>query len=1359
MKDNNWIKAQRVGLISALIRSWPNQNFRDIQTENNLNILLLEELKDIKMNTFPPWVLFELSRLKDYPIINELEKLLKEKNIDANKSYIIDKNMTDTNDNSIIKRAQIWSIALLKGDIESKRLLDYGHQLFSDSIWYDIRKNQEKLNEFTDSIEKLRMINIDVFNESNSRFNSISKILSLLNEELYAHQIANILYHNQFCWPLLVLGDPELSISLPIAVEINYDGENMIRTKPPKSEIETGIDFSQWIKNNNLKKAKEVGYMLWRSKHGHYGGRKGRYSYRKMAEDMSLTFDFRIAQLMGNKIFEKIDRDCFSIEGNSADSCLAQAVLDKLLGGFSLGYAAITGEVKEFNNNYDFKFSEILSPEKKLQHVNETNFYFNAVVPSDNYKEISIKSLDNINIFFSERQSKVADVVQSKTWRRHQYIRSPELKWYVHNYLLKNKRKILSDNGLKSLDNIKEKNIKSIIEEIETNENPVLSFEGISPRQLMLALWYINNKIRIDKFDKSKSDYNRSYTLTPPKFSWAVIRALEDEQDDQFWKIFWEAIGGSKTADFQDFILSHNKEYAIEKIEKALKTFNPSQNNPDFRSPDIFIIIGHEQFEISCEECKKNTQVFARPFMVSPILKELSISDNLNYRGPYEELNDLIGKTRIILLNDKKQSNLIEGDSGYLNLCSEKEKELLKTLCIYRWGFNYTMAKFLIHYANNNLSDINIHETFEALKRKNVIREVNMWYFIPEQTRKKLLSKLNTDSFLKYHYYAASSFAPYLFKDSIKTLSISLEKAFNTKYIHEARYHLNQVMDKSQKINSHYYFHLAREANNKLIKYTDITSKSVIDKLLDKNLNDSAYLLASYILNSDKLKKPHPLIQLPIAKAYNSKLTLSNEKNKDNLKENTKQIYIEALRKAEENVVNERTEGYTKFKIISEYILFIENNYFNNKVEVENLIKEAETLFYKIKFDKDLGLKGIDYEIFEKIAANNKNHKEVSLLYLKFLNYDAIWIQAFVKGLGAAKYEKLSGIVNKFKLMIDNLLDNNNIIDYLLKPDMIRNIILDLNYEKEYVEKRWYLGLKELYESNYITDINSNLDFFENQIQAILAEIFFYIQLEIYINKFPDKARENIKKAMIISNLYLSDQISNIDIRRIKAILNKKEPISKIIYKGSEKEEFSIKSNPALFFLTGIMYSEEIYNDEDFKLLIKKCNKSLQFLNINLNPTLKYFHGDIKLNKSKFYKNLYILLANNMPEAVEIIINFINKPNESSFIRNKVNIDLKIGIEILRFEWKKSLKLLEDALEIIDIKKNKFMWLEYKILEILCNAMIEKTTNINELEKILDKSKFELNKSFYLIYIFEGLKMKKNKNKNLILMLNFLEKY
>lgn len=1353
MEGNNWIKAQRIGLVSSLIRTWPKQKTEDIIANNSLNSLLFEELEDMKLNTFPPWVLSELLRLKDHQIIKELKDLLKEKKPDLAKEHIINKNLAGADGHSIIKNAQIWAIALLKGYIEPRRLIDYGQQLFPDNSWSDLEINQRELDEFIDSVKKLRMIHINIFNKNNGRFASVNKILSLLNKKTYAYQIANILYHNQFCWPLLVLGDPELSISLPIAIEINYDGLNKIRTKFYNGQADNGLDFSKWINNNNLRKARETGYKLWRSKHGHYGGRNNRYSYREMAENMSLTFDFSLAQFIGGKIFENINRDRIFIIGNSADSCLAQAVLDKLLGRFSLGYTAITGEVGE-SNNYDFEFSKILSPERKLKHVNETNFYSSAVIPSENYKELSNRSFDNINIFFPDKQSKVADIVQSRPWRRHQYVRSPELKWYVHKYLLKRKNNLLGNNRAKTLASFQENinmKIENVIEEIESNKKPVLSLKNISPLQLMSALWYINNIKRKDKFD-----YDKNYTLTPPKFSWAVIRAIEGEQDEQFWQVFWETIGGSKTSEFQDFVLSHNRGYAISKLEKALNTFNPDENNPDFRSPDLFIIIGNETFENSYEECKKNAQSFDRSFMVSPILKKLSDSKNLKYRGPYEELNDLIGKTRIILLRDKIQPTIIGGDPGFLKLCSREEKEFLRSLCIYRWGFNYTMAKLLAYYTNNSLKDIDIRGIVESLMNKNVIRETNMWYHIPENIRKKLLWELTLDSFLGNHYYAASSFAPYLFKDSHKTLSIPLEKAFNARYLHEARYHLDEIKDKAPKRNSKYYY-LAKQAHDKLLKYTDITSKSVLDNLLSQEFNNSAYLLASHILNSDKLKNPHPLTLLSIATAYSNQLILNNDPDENNLREKANQLYKRALKKARSGNIDEKTKGYTEFKIIAEYLLFLKYN-FLEKEEIKNLLKEAETLFYEIEFDKVLGLKGINYQVFEEIAANKENHEEAGLLYLEVLNYDIFWVQAAVKGLGAVSYINSPAQIEQIKYVISNKFEKDSLMNELLNPRIIRNLIIDLTYEKEFVAKRWYLGLKELYKTGYTVNNSRITDASKGQAKSIITEIFFFTHFKKYINKFPDQARKNIEKAMTIdSNLPAYSQIRRIDKRRLKHILNKKEPINKMLFESDEKNTFSIKSKPVLLFLTDIMHSEKIWTVKDLELLTRTYNKVLKFIGINLgDKLLKEMEGDIKLSPKVFELLFCSLFEGDMPGAAEKLINFIKPPNKNMYIEKILYTEIKIGIEILSCNWKDALILVENAIRVVSPQKSKIAWLELKILEAICKTVLTDSPYIGELEEILSGINFIFNKSSLVKPIVKGLKNKDLNNKNLNEILGFL---
>ncbi|MFW6025414.1 MAG: hypothetical protein ACOCRX_03655 [Candidatus Woesearchaeota archaeon] len=1367
MNDNNWIKAQRIGLISTLIRSWPNESREDIIIKNKLNYLLLKEVENMQLETFPPWVLSELSRLKDHQIIDELKALLEaEQNPDLAKKYILNKDMTDTQENSIVKSAQTWAITLLKGYTEPRRLLDYGQQLFPDDSWYDIEKNPKKLDDFADKVEKLRMININIFNENqdNSRFGSIYKIIKLLNNKIYAHQIANILYHNQFCWPLLVLGEPELSISLPLAIEISYDGKNMIRTKPSNGEIEKGFDFSQWIENDNLKEAREAGYILWRSKHGHYGGRNNSYSYRKMAKNMSVIFDFRIAKIIGNEIFENIEKDCIPIKGNSADSCLAQAVLDKLLGRYSLGYTAITGEIGKFQN-HDFGFNEISYPKEKLKYVNDTNFFSNAIIPLANFENISIsnKEINNINILSVDKQSQIADVVQSRPWRRHQYIRCPELKWYIHDFLLRKKREVLQNDDMTSLERLQGivgKNIEDTIKIVENNEEPVCFLEDTYPIQVMSALWYINNKTRTGKFD-----FNRG-GLTPPKISWAVIRAIESEKDDQFWQVFWEIIGGNRPKVFEDFILSHNKKYAIEKLEKALKTFNPGINNPDFRSPDLFIIIGSEHFENSYEECKNNTHVYDRSFMVSPILEALSGSDNLQYRGPYKELNDLIGKTRIILLSDQKNSIFLKGrDPGFLELHDEKEVEFLKSLCVYRWGFNYRMAKLLVFYPHNKLENIDVHKTLKHLTKKGFIRKVNMWYYIPENIRRYLLEKLDLNNSLEYHYFAASSFAPYLFEKSQKTLSMPIEKVLNAKYLREAKYHLEEIKEKALKRKNHFIYHNeAIEAYNKLVKFTGLPSKSSLDNLLRMDLNNSAYLLASYIVNSNKLKKPHPLILLSLAEAYSNKLKFINNKQKKNeLRNKTNELYEKAIEKSMNNVLNEKTQRYTEFKAISEYLLFLKYQYFRNKQKIKQLLIKAEKLFDNIKIDENLKFRGINYKIFELIGANKLDHEEASSFYLKVLNYDIPWIQVGVKGLGAASYIDSVNKIDKIKDKIDKLFNGDNIINDLQKPIMIKNIILDLTHEKDHVNERWYEGLKKLYEFKYLSNYKKDKVKINSHAKTIINEIIFYILLEEYKFKYSNEAKKHIKNALDVNNmLSINNQMRSIDEKRIRYILNNEESINRNFFEFDEINEFSIKS-PALFLLISNMHSEGFLKDKDLDLLIEKYINVLRFIT-DVNPNTILFQelqGNRVVDKKIFQKIFCPLLENAMTESAREALKLINNEKPNNFSEKILLIEIKIGIEIINLNWRNALKIIEKTIEFVDFQKSELLWLELKILKMICKTILEEKTYVNELKEILSETdldeNYNINESFSVRPILEGLKKKNLNNKNLNEIANFLK--
>jgi hypothetical protein len=571
---DRWIRTQRIGYAAHVVNSLPSSEHKTI---GRVLTILADELLSASpqfLRQIPPVSWRLLLAIKPGRLNStQLARFYSEC------AEYLTQLETPERDNmaSPVRRAQILAHHILYGNVRSIQLFSLARSLHiqicpvPETVVAEplrtIRSSQSTTSRKVAAIEPLHRALVKEQDE----------------KRLWGH-VENILYHHILSWPLVIsCKDPYgKAIGIPIAIDVTFDyagSSNEPDIRP--TDYDTGlIDISEW--KDSLRTAVEAAKKLWRIKHGNYG------MFRKGVEKASVVFDLGFIQ--------KIVRGFpirFKFKQRSMEAYLSQVILRRLLGERGFTSSMVTGSVgarrKDEENQLDYEFMWPSGVPNKLQYVFGTQYFERIVLPKldkhdpnyRKYKELEQflegnKELQSAEVNYAKRLQHVADCVQHTGWRQYKYIRCPDVAWALHS----------QDGELPALDTAE---VKKCLRSLEHNDSAVLELKGVKAADLAAALWYINTEFRRKVF---------LFKTCPPMISWAFVRAIPQEQDARFWYVIWQLIG-APMEDFEAFHNSTTPQRAAPHFIRAMNMFSPADSHPNYRAPDILVIVGAEHLEDS----------------------------------------------------------------------------------------------------------------------------------------------------------------------------------------------------------------------------------------------------------------------------------------------------------------------------------------------------------------------------------------------------------------------------------------------------------------------------------------------------------------------------------------------------------------------------------------------------------------------------------------------------------------------------------------------------------------------------------------------------------------------------------------
>ncbi|MCI0724904.1 MAG: hypothetical protein L0338_38960 [Acidobacteria bacterium] len=1058
-----WLRSHRIGVASYLLHVLPAHDPLFEPTRQLLLTYLREqeggtETRQSFLLSLPPSVLDLLANTTRqhgkvgsalfafYPEVNEV---LNQLGIGQNESPV--------------GLGQIWSYHALMSRSTPLRLVRLGRTLFRDRKWREVEKESSMVRQLVLPLQILR----SPWSRTKDKIAAVREIAELLQDtELWA-QIENILLHHLFCWPLLVfLGSSgataNLGVSLPISVDLDllsddysfedasFDDTSFDRMNHRRYVTINGqsgtISVDQWI--DHLEQSVRAGKKLWRAKHGNHG------DFRKSVKRAKVIFDFTFAQAIVADL-GRAGLGEISIVDGSADAYFAQVVLNKLRGGPGILASAVTGLIGEQLSHEDGTLAlnyKLIPPGRiadKLKYVFYSGNFERVVVPAGAEEEVqtmlmsspSDTSLDveasdsmgvefrqsaqTAEIYYAHDLQDVADIVQVGGWRQYRYVRCPEVAWAVHS--ARQRRPGLLD--------AKDSRVQQIMRFLSSNGSPIATLANVSPIAVASALWHINMTLR-----------PQILPYPPPSLSWVFIRPLDSEQDSRFWQVLWRVVGAS-AEDFAKFLQHPSTINAVERLANIFNKFEPDREYPSHRAPDIIVLVGSECFDNSANQ---TCNPLSRPFMVSPILKQL----NEHLLGPHDNrLLPLVGRTRILLLPENKTESAADHEN--VEPLSARDVSILRVLATLRWGFSQQTASLLL--SEFNLSGIAVRRLLQSLRNKGALRYGQGIYHIVPSVMATLQTDKDSNVLSRRHFAAGCALAPFVSRSTFPALT--LDVAFSAEHLHEAEMYFSLGIYYAHQSSNTKLLSLCRTALQHLERFTVVPSWGTVDKLLKaQNLSRDAYETATELLSwqrsSNVTSHPSHLVSAARAAAQWAKSFRGpgDSNFQQMLRKQADGYFSQALQTCSEFPSE---EGFNRLYVLTTYSAYLIENEPERREELKRIARQAFELLAG-------GADGraVWGEWFEWVADEEDEHSKASALYAIGRSWKPEWAQLWVKGLGASSLGRLDESVEEIR----NSVSSDQAVSYLSRAEPGYRRHCKRGEGAKHISERWNEGLNRFEE-------------------------------------------------------------------------------------------------------------------------------------------------------------------------------------------------------------------------------------------------------------------------------------------------------
>ncbi len=880
--------------------------------------------------------------------------------------------------------AQTWSYQILYGTNHVKPLLNLGRSLFRN-LEFDKRKQQaDWVRAVMSAIDTLR----EPWSKGRDRLAAVAELERSFQWLREWPQIGSLLLQHQFAWPLLIIDGMEgpTPITVPILVDVNPHDPTGVHIE---KELVPAIHVHAW--KPHLVNAVRVGKELWRSKHGHHS------SFKEEVLNSGFSFDFTYAQRILSEVSSELDFS-LSLDGGSAETYFSQVVLNRLLGKTNFMSLATTGRIGEKLPEADTLNYAIHRPNgipEKMAFAMESGLFERIVLPDDeltrNQAEqvLSELSLPSIDVTFAADLYNLSDLAQVKGWRQYQYIRCPDVQWAVHNR-----------RNQKLPETEEQTEVDRVLRLFADSDNSILTLpEDIKPVTVGKALWCLNNPVR-----------KSMHPQMPPTLSWAFIRLLEGdaEQDARFWQLIWN-VTGAPQIEMQQLLKTTSNDTLIDLLTSIFNRNKPDTDRPSHRAPDVIVIIGSKHIDANRG---KIVNPLSRPLMVKNLLERINQSGALRQTAD-PKMDGYLGKIRLVLIPEDHLEGTQNSD---VELSSLEERRKLKALNVFYCGFTRQAAEIVLGAAEYGADSF-----LRRMVAKEALRYDGSKYFMPEDVRYEI-SRVGEkpEDTARNCYNAGRALAPYVF-GGWDNRNVTYYDSYDHASYHEALYYFGKALELTQRIQPRpddliqecFYAinHIMRfcEAPNwHSLNMTANLNSQVQNREFYENAKD---LILQYKEQGIELHPAH-LVQLN-GLAIRLKTSLSKELKAKNLYTSTKKKMLNdvaALDKEiranfklalEQSGKFPSEKAHNELLTLTNHAEYLQLEPYVSRDQYAGLNERAKRLIREMLERGDLPSTARASWV-EKVGDAEKNHSAALEVYGWSIQLGVIWLQVWIKYLGAA---------------------------------------------------------------------------------------------------------------------------------------------------------------------------------------------------------------------------------------------------------------------------------------------------------------------------------------------------------------------
>ena len=599
--------------------------------------------------------------------------------------------------------------------------------------------------------------------------------------------VENVILEQSFAWPLLILssredGHDRREWTMPIEVRITLGKSG----KTILANVDRNVlDAHDW--KTSIDNARKAFIDLWLYKHGAWDE-----EFIESIKKVNVEVDFRIA----NEILAGFPGLSIELSGGSLETYFALLFLGIVLDPRAMETVRSTGllwkRVKDKDQpGGDHRIRQPKGIRKKLDLAFYSTVVEHFIVA--HWERSRFYNRGHLRVSDTPQSlSDMADLVFGQKWRKHRYVRCPDLAYAF-------KQRLVTDP--------EKRQREALVRLLANNSDPVLELDETTPA--VAVAWALKLAADAAKADDPTEGHSKAA-------SFAFVRAIEGESPESFWRVVWDILEAPREG-FADFLREATFETPAKLLAEQLNPHKATLEKPR-RPPDVLVILGDRH--LSPPELPPNSGPFGR-FQLRSLIPELRKYLHTDHAPG---LARALGLTRIIVVPDEglppRSADPWRGLPSYL-------QDALRKLSVFRFGFTREMAGVLLRYPHGHhewLADREFNTLFEELLCCRVDEEPVIGQPQPESDqrngkRKDHRSTPPNDYFLRTPYllnvdrtaladlHAAAAHALTCLTLPTAPTGFHFREGLKPASLHEAQWHLEQA----GRARPDKHFHQARE--------------------------------------------------------------------------------------------------------------------------------------------------------------------------------------------------------------------------------------------------------------------------------------------------------------------------------------------------------------------------------------------------------------------------------------------------------------------------------------------------------------------------------------------------------------------